>query len=119
LSEYKQVFNDRRRKKRVDVGIPIRVKGVDSEGIRFEELTKSINVSSDGAFFILKYHLKMGSLLKLSLPLPRHLQKSVAPKAVYQTLGVVIRVENAEGPQAYKVGVRFRAAKIKQYHSES
>jgi hypothetical protein len=113
------MFDDRRRKKRVDVGIPIRVKGVDSEGIRFEELTKSINVSSDGAYFVLKYRLKMGSLLELSLPLPRHLQKSVAPKAVYQTIGVVIRVENTEGPQAYRIAVRFRAANIKQYHSES
>ena len=112
------MFDDRRRKKRVDVGIPIRVKGVDSEGTRFEELTKSINVSSDGAYFVLNYRIKMGSLLELSLPLPRHLQKSVAPKAVYQTIGVVTRVESTEGPQAYKIAVRFRAADIKQYHSE-
>jgi hypothetical protein len=113
------MFDDRRRKKRVDVSIPIRVKGLDSEGIRFEELTKSINVSSDGAYFVLKYRLKMGSLLELSLPLPRHLQKSVSPKAVYQTIGVVIRVENTKEPQAYRIAVRFRAANIKQYHSES
>jgi PilZ domain len=113
------MFDDRRRKKRVDVGIPIRVKGLDSEGTRFEELTKSINVSSDGAYFVLKYHIKIGSLLELSLPLPRQLQKSVAPKAVYQTIGVVTRVESTERPQAYKIAVRFRAADIKQYHSES
>lgn len=113
------MFEDRRRQKRVDVNIPIRVKWADANGKRFEEVTKSINVSSDGAIFLLKHPLKMGTLLELSLPLPRHLQKSVSPKAVYEAMGLVTRVENTSEPQNFKIAVRFRAANTKQYRSES
>ena len=113
------MFDDRRRQKRVAVNIPIRVKGADIWGNQFEEVTKSINVTSDGACFPLKHNIKPGSMLQLSLPLPRQLQKSVAPKAVYQTIGLVVRVEIVGTSQTSRVGVKFRTAKIKQYRSES
>ncbi len=113
------MFDDRRRQKRVAVNIPIRVKGADIWGNQFEEVTKSINVTSDGAYFPLKHNIKPGSMLQLSLPLPRQLQKSVAPKAVYQTIGLVVRVEIVGTSQTSRVGVKFRTAKIKQYRSES
>ena len=113
------MFEERRRQKRVDVNIPIRVKGADVWGNRFEEVTKSINVTSDGAYFPLKHNIKPGSMLQLSLPLPRHLQKGAAPKAVYQTIGLVVRVEIVGTSQTSRVGVKFRTAKIKQYRSES
>ena len=113
------MFDDKRRQKRVDVSIPIKVKWADSKGNRFEEVTKSINVSSDGALFLLKYPLKMGTMLELSLPLPRHLQKTVAPKAVYEAIGLVMRVEHTESTENYKIAVRFRGVNMKQYRSES
>ncbi len=112
------MFEDQRRQKRVDVSIPIRVKGADVQGNRFEELTKSLNVSSDGAAFLLKCRIKVGSALELSLPLPRHLQKSVAPRAVYETIGQVIRVEGFGSPETFKIAVKFRA-NVKQYRAES
>ena len=111
------MFEDHRRQKRVDVNIPIRVKGADVKGNRFEEVTKSINVSSDGTSFLLKHCIKSGSILELSLPLPRHLQKSVTAKAVYETLGFVIRVQGTE--TSFKIAVKFRAANTKHYRAES
>lgn len=73
------MFDERRRQKRVDVNIPIRVKGTDAQGNRFEEVTRSINVSADGAICLLKQQLRMGTVLELSLPLPRQMQKGVSP----------------------------------------
>lgn len=113
------MFEERRRQKRVEVSIPIRVKGADAEGNRFEEVTKSINVSSDGACFLLKHCIKSGSTLELSLPLPRHLQKGVIRSAVYEALGFVNRVEGTITPQTFRIAVKFRAANTKQYRPES
>jgi hypothetical protein len=112
------MFEERRRQKRVDVNIPIRVKWADDKGSRLEEVTKSINVSSDGAIFLLKYPLKMGTMVELSLPLPRHLQKSVSPRPVYEAMGLVTRVEHTSEPQNFRIAVRFRAVNTKHYRSE-
>ncbi|MEW5975876.1 MAG: PilZ domain-containing protein [Acidobacteriota bacterium] len=112
------MFEDRRKSKRVSVSIPIRVKGLDQKGNRFEEVTKSIDVSSDGACFALAHTIKVGTHLELSLPLPRHLQRGVSPKAVYETFGLVVRVENDAQRRSFKVSVKFRAANVKQYRAE-
>lgn len=113
------MFEDRRRKKRVDVNIPIRVKGADVWRNPFEEVTKSIDVSSDGACFLLKHNVKPGSMLELSLPLPRHLQKGVFPRTVYKVIGFVTRVQVTQAAQTLRIAVKFKAANIKRYRSES
>ena len=113
------MFEDKRRQKRIRVGLPIRVKWSDNKGNRFEEVTRSIDVSSDGALFALKVPLTTGMLLELSLPLPRNLQKSAYPKPVYETTGLVVRVEKTGDPQNFHIAVRFRAIHVKQYRAES
>ena len=113
------MFEDKRRQKRVRVSLPIRVKWSDSKGNRFEEVTRSIDVSSDGALFPLKVRLTTGTLLELSLPLPRNIQKSAYPKPVYETTGLVVRVEQTGDPNSYHIAVRFRAVNVKQYRAES
>ena len=113
------MFDERRRQKRVDVNIPIRVKWVDAQGNRFEEVTRSINVSADGAIFILKQELRMGTVLELSLPLPKQMQKGVSPKTVYEAMGLVTRVEHTRDRMGFRIAVRFRAASSKQYRAES
>jgi len=113
------MFDERRRQKRVDVNIPIRVKWADGQGNRCEELTRSINVSADGAIFVLKQQLRMGTVLELSLPLPKQMQKGVSPKTVYEAMGLVTRVEYTQDHLGFKIAVRFRAASSKQYRAES
>lgn len=113
------MFEDKRRQKRVQVSLPIRVKWSDNKGNRFEEVTRSIDVSSDGALFPLKVRLTTGTLLELSLPLPRNIQKTAYPKPVYETTGLVVRVEQTEDPNIYRIAVRFRAVNVKQYRAES
>lgn len=112
-------FVEQRRQKRVLVGLPVRVKGLDLGGIWFDEVTKSLDVSPDGACFLLKTAVRKGSTLDLSLPLPRQMQRSVAPKPVYETLGLVLRIENSDVPPSCRIAVRFRPIQQKQYHSEA
>ncbi|HVN78975.1 MAG TPA: PilZ domain-containing protein [Terriglobia bacterium] len=112
-------FVDQRRQKRVTVGLPVRVKGFDLGGNRFDEVTKSVDVSPDGACILLKTPIRKGSMLDLSLPMPRQMQRAVAPKPVYETVGLVLRIESSELPPSCRVAVRFRPVQQKQYHSEA
>lgn len=112
------MFEERRRQKRVDVDIPIRVQWSDGSGGSFEEVTRSTNVSADGAIFLLKQALKMGTPLQLSLPLPRHMQRGGSPKAVYEVTGLVVRIEHASEAETFRIAVRFRGA-TRQYRSQS
>ena len=112
------MFEERRRQKRVDVNIPIRVKWTDGQGNRYEEVTRSINVSADGAMFLLKDQLKMGTVLELSLPLPKQMQKGVSPNTVYEAMGLVTRVEHTQDRLGFRIAVRFRSANSKHYRAE-
>ena len=109
---------DKRRLSRIRIALPIRVRGSNSEGTLFEEMTRSIDLSGDGASFFLKQDLKKGMRLKLSLPLPRSMQKTAASKPVYETEATVVRIEGKD-PGIRKVAVRFRSAAAKAYYQEA
>ena len=94
-------FQDKRRLSRIRIALPIRVRGTNCKGIQFEEMTRSIDVNGDGALFLLNQDLKKGMRLKLSLPLPRSMQKSAVSKAVYETEAVVVRIEVSDDPVAH------------------
>jgi hypothetical protein len=92
-------FQDKRRLSRIRIALPIRVRGSNSQGIQFEEMARSIDVNGDGALFLLKQDLKKGMRLRLSLPLPRSMQKTAASKPVYETDATVVRIETSENPR--------------------
>src|SRR5262245_52959002 len=112
------MFEERRRQKRVDVNIPIRVQWTDAQGNRYEEVTRSINVNADGAIFLLREQLKMGTVLELSLPLPKQMQKGVSPGTIYEAMGLVTRVEHTQDRLGFRIAVRFRSASSKHYRAE-
>jgi hypothetical protein len=112
-------FVERRRQKRILVGLPIRVKGSTLAGGQFDEVTKSLDVSSEGASFLLKTPVRVGSMLVLSLPMPRQMQRSSAPnRPVYETSGLILRIEKTDMPSSCRIAVRFRLTHQKQYHAE-
>jgi hypothetical protein len=112
-------FVEKRRQKRISVGLPIRVQGSTSSGGQFNEVTKSLDVSSEGACFLLKAPVQVGSLLTLSLPMPRQMQRNFAPsKSIYETSGLILRVETTDMPSSCRIAVRFRQARQKQFHAE-
>jgi len=112
-------FQDQRKLRRIQISLPIRVRGTNSEGIQFEETSRSIDVNANGVLFPLKQELKKGARLKLSLPLPRSMQKTAASKPVYETEAVVVRAEAGDDPGTRWVAVRFRSASSKAYFQEA
>lgn len=116
--QFTELFEDKRRLRRIQISLPVRVRGTNSKGIQFEEMTRSVDVNAKGALFLLNQDLKKGMLLRLSLPLPRSMQKTVASKPVYETDAIVVRVEpGASG--THKIAVRFRSASSKAYYQEA
>ena len=112
------VAQDKRKLHRVRIALPIRVRGMMADGSPFEEITRSIDVSPNGALFLLKRDLKKGMRLHLSLPLPRSMQNAAASKPVFETDAIVVRIEPGEDSGAFRVAVRFRDAASRHYHSE-
>lgn len=95
-----RVLADGRRKRRVQVSVPIIVKGRDLKGNPFEESTESINFSAGGTCFLLERRVRVGSTLGLLISLPPDWK-------TYKTIGRVTRIEKGRRPQAYKFAVKF------------
>src|SRR5437773_3813466 len=83
-----------RRKRRVQVSVPIIVKGRDLKGNPFEESTESINFSAGGTCFLLERRVRVGSTVVLLISLPPDWK-------TYKTIGRVSRVEKGRRPQVY------------------
>ena len=112
-------FQDKRKLRRIQISLPIKVRRENSVGIQFEELSCSIDVNANGALFLLKQDLKKGTRLKLSLPLPRSMQKTAISKAVYVTEAVVVRIEAIADSEERRIAVRFRSESTKAYYQEA
>ena len=114
-----QSFQDKRRLSRIRIALPIRDQGTSAAHNPFEEMSRSIDVNGDGALFLLKQDLKTGMRLKLSLPLPRTMERTVASEPVSETEATIVRIEAGEDPGACRIAVRFRGAASKAYNQEA
>ena len=112
------VLKEKRRSHRVPVNLPVKVRGINSQGVKFEEITHSIDVSSGGVLFSLKQPLSKGMGLQLSLPLPQTMRKGGPSQPVYHTAAIVIRVQQGEVPSVFRIAVKFQNAQAKKYHME-
>jgi len=106
-------FQEKRRLRRVRVGLPVRVSGINSKGVQFEELSQSVDLNADGALILLRQQLQKGTWLKLSLDLPQSMGKTAPSKPVYQTEAVVLRIETNGTLGNHRVAVRFQSASTK------
>ncbi len=61
---------ERRRSPRIHVQIPMFVRGVDAAGSEFLDLTKTLDISSTGAFLASPRLLRSDQLLNLTIPAP-------------------------------------------------
>jgi hypothetical protein len=62
---------ERRREKRVQVRLPVEIRGKDSSGAQFNEVTTSENLCRGGVAFTLTRELDLGAMLDINIPLPR------------------------------------------------
>ena len=96
------------REKRVGLQPPVQVRGEDAAGVRFDEVTRSVNVSGGGICFESHRQVSVGARLQLAIELPPPLRRYFGNREVYRAKAVVCRVEHAPGEAAVnRVGARF------------
>jgi hypothetical protein len=61
---------ERRRSQRIHVQIPIFVRGTDSAGLEFLDLTKTLDISATGAYLASPRAVRMNELVNLTIPAP-------------------------------------------------
>jgi hypothetical protein len=87
--------------------LPIEVRGTESSGAGFVELTRSLNVSGGGLLFKTERSLLVGSAMRVSIQVPPALRRYFRGKGVYRVRAIVCRVERFQSDRISKVGVRF------------
>lgn len=98
---------DRREYYRLPIRVPIFVKGIDSSGEEFLELTHTINVSASGACFITKRQLQVSTDLLVSIPAPVAADYGPAESYEFKFPAKVVRFENGVLNPHKKVSVCF------------
>jgi hypothetical protein len=97
------------REKRVGLQLPVKVQGEDAAGARFDEATRSVNVSGGGICFESHRQVAVGARLQLAIELPPKLRHHFGDRPVYTAQAVVCRVERTAGEPVSRVGARFLA----------
>jgi len=98
--------DNRRRCGRLELSIPVRVRGYDRNAGKWHEMTEAIDVSRTGAQLRLRRRVKPGMVLYLTLPLPPKLRRHGFSDASYNVYSLVRRVElPRQGVRA--IGVEF------------
>lgn len=102
---------NRRKRDRLELSLPIRVKCRESLEHDWEEITRLIDVTPFGAGFTLTRPMEVGRLLLLMMPLPRQLRCFDHLEPQYRMWALVRHVrkitdEKAE-KQLYNIGVAF------------
>ena len=100
---------NRRRAERFNLAVPAFVKGYDRQGNRWQEVTKTVNVSRLGVALRLQARLRHGSVVHITLPLPAKLRSHGFTEPGYNMYAIVRRVEPA-ADGARVVGLEFIGA---------
>jgi hypothetical protein len=102
---------NRRKRDRLELSLPIRVKCREAFSEDWEEVTRLIDVTPFGAGFALTRSVEVGRLLQLVMPLPRQLRCFDHIEPQYRIWGIVRHVrrigdQNSAKP-LYNIGVAF------------
>jgi curved DNA-binding protein CbpA len=108
-SSKQPVTLERRRCERFKLSVPALLAGYDSEGGKWQEVTKTINVSRMGVAVWLRREVRHGLVVHITLPLPTKLRSHGFSEAGYNMYAIVRRVEPLiEGRRV--VGLEFIGA---------
>ena len=108
---------ERRRERRIDIRLPIHVRGKDAEGAEFEEHTSSENICRGGVGFVTRRKLGHGMTLEIRIPLPAPAGSS---EDEFSTIGRVVHVKNAEAEAGLYIGVEFTGLRFRRiFQSET
>jgi hypothetical protein len=95
---------ERRRERRIDIRLPVQVRGKDDQGSEFEERTQSQNLCRGGVAFAVRRKIGAGTSLEIRIPLPG---PAGAAEDEFSTVGRVVHVENAAAESGLLIGVEF------------
>jgi|TARA_Y100000294_G_scaffold165389_1_gene172884 hypothetical protein len=95
-------MNHGRALERFDLELPMLIKGVDVKGKSFEEFTKSLNISSGGAYFLLKSRTKKAVDLHATISLPRKIRNQMSVD------GTIVRIEHLNNGESEKQGIALQ-----------
>jgi hypothetical protein len=97
----------RTRSRRLGLHLPVEVWGEDDDGRAFHESARTVNVSGGGLCFETGRRLEIGARLILEIRLTPNLRPRFGGRQRYRVRSVVCRLENFEGEDRFRVGVRF------------
>src|ERR1700681_4847667 len=94
-----------RSERRISVRLPLKVRGRDSRGVTFEEETSSENLCRNGAAFVTRFDVAIGSDLEIRIPFSRYASRRMEKD--FSTYGRVVHVADHQQPGERYVGVQF------------
>src|SRR5947209_19030741 len=71
--------SQQRSERRIAVRLPLRVRGRDKRGVLFEEETSSENLCRNGAAFLIRFDVAIGSDLEIRIPISYYSSHRVDP----------------------------------------
>jgi hypothetical protein len=125
-----------RSERRIAVRLPLKVRGRDAHGFAFEEDTSSENLCRNGAAFVTRFDVAIGSDLEIRIPLSQYGSRRVDRSqgigsngrfasarnsdADFATHGRVVHVCESESGREKLVGVQFTGPRFQRvFRSES
>lgn len=97
--------DERRQTARLQLVLPVRVQGHETNGASWEEMASVKDASPAGVALTLRHHVVRGQVLLLTLPLPKRFRKFDVSEASYRVFGLVRNVHPDSG--VCRVGVMF------------
>ena len=97
---------NRRKRARMPMRLPVRVKGRLPDGSVFEEFANCVDASEGGVSVSLRHPVRRGQLLHLSLPLPSRFRQYDLTDHSYRVYGLVRNVVET-GDEGARVGFMF------------
>jgi len=96
---------ERRRSERLQLQIPIFLRGLDSAGAQFLELTKTLDISATGALVLSRRTLRPDQLLRITIPVTTEQVSGLIPA---ETPPIQLRViRSVPAGDAHLIGARF------------
>ena len=113
-----------RSERRISVRLPLKVRGRDSRGVTFEEETSSENLCRNGAAFVTRFDVAIGSDLEIRIPFSRYTSRRSArleqTDKDFSTCGRVVHIADAQQPGERLIGVQFTGPRFQRvFRSES
>lgn len=84
-----------RRSARLRLQVPVFLRGTDTSGADFIELTKTLNISAIGACITSSYQLRRDQIVHLTIPAPSPTSSSVVPSETPPIVARVLRQDTA------------------------